>query len=114
MWGRDPILPEAGFDRLRRALLGSGFLQRAVPFAECVDNRFAKEPQLCLCDPAGNKTNANQPNGRTPFEKLALPSSLRGAHEPPCNVWISYGSILALAAVLNNGKKVPISVGQRY
>jgi NitT/TauT family transport system substrate-binding protein len=42
VWGRDPILPEAGFDRLRRALLGSGFLSRAVPFAECVDNRFAE------------------------------------------------------------------------
>jgi ABC-type nitrate/sulfonate/bicarbonate transport system substrate-binding protein len=43
VWGRDPILPEAGFDRLRRALLGSGFLQRAVPFAECIDNRLAEE-----------------------------------------------------------------------
>ncbi|HYU12160.1 MAG TPA: ABC transporter substrate-binding protein [Stellaceae bacterium] len=43
VWGRDPVLPEAGFDRLRRALLGSGFLSRAVPFAECVDNRFAEE-----------------------------------------------------------------------
>jgi NitT/TauT family transport system substrate-binding protein len=42
VWGRDPILPEAGFDRLRRALLGSGFLSRAVPFAECVDNRLAE------------------------------------------------------------------------
>ncbi|MBV9586228.1 MAG: hypothetical protein JO213_15230 [Alphaproteobacteria bacterium] len=43
MWGRDPVLPEAGFDRVRRALLGSGFLSREVPFAECVDNRLAKE-----------------------------------------------------------------------
>jgi NitT/TauT family transport system substrate-binding protein len=42
VWGRDPILPEAGFDRLRRALLGSGFLSRVVPFAECVDNRLAE------------------------------------------------------------------------
>lgn len=42
VWGSDPILPEAGFDRLRRALLGSGFLKRAVPFAECVDNRLAE------------------------------------------------------------------------
>jgi NitT/TauT family transport system substrate-binding protein len=41
-WGRDPVLPETGFDRLRRALLGSGFLSRAVPFAECVDNRLAE------------------------------------------------------------------------
>jgi NitT/TauT family transport system substrate-binding protein len=42
VWGRDPIVPEAGFDRLRRALLGSGFLSRTVPFAECVDNRLAE------------------------------------------------------------------------
>lgn len=41
-WGIDPVLPEEGFDRLRRALLGSGFLKRAVPFAECVDNRLAE------------------------------------------------------------------------
>jgi NitT/TauT family transport system substrate-binding protein len=43
VWGRDPALPEAGFGRLRRALLGSGFLSREVPFAECVDNRLAEE-----------------------------------------------------------------------
>ena len=41
VWGTDPVLPEEGFDRLRRALLGSGVLKRAVPFAECVDNRLA-------------------------------------------------------------------------
>jgi NitT/TauT family transport system substrate-binding protein len=43
VWGRDPVLPEEGFDRLRRALLGSGFLKRAVPSAECVDNRLAHD-----------------------------------------------------------------------
>jgi len=43
VWGSDPILGEEGFDRLRRALLGSGFLKRAVPSAECVDNRLAEE-----------------------------------------------------------------------
>ncbi len=43
VWGSDPVLPEDGFDRLRRALLGSGFLKRAVPSAECVDNRLAQE-----------------------------------------------------------------------
>ena len=42
VWGKDPVLPEDGFDRLRRALLGSGFLKRAVPLAECVDNRLAE------------------------------------------------------------------------
>jgi len=42
VWGTDPVLPEDGFNRLRRALIGSGFLKRAVPFAECVDNRLAE------------------------------------------------------------------------
>jgi NitT/TauT family transport system substrate-binding protein len=43
VWAGDPVLSEEGFDRLQRALLGCGFLQRPVPFAECVDNRLAKE-----------------------------------------------------------------------
>jgi NitT/TauT family transport system substrate-binding protein len=43
VWGTDPILPEEGFDRLRRALLASGFLARTVPFGDCVDNRLAEE-----------------------------------------------------------------------
>lgn len=43
VWGQDPVLPEQGFNRLRRALLGNGFLSREVPFAECVDNRLAEE-----------------------------------------------------------------------
>ena len=43
VWASDPVLSEDGFNRLQRALLGSGFLKRAVPFAECVDNRLAEE-----------------------------------------------------------------------
>ena len=42
VWGADPVLPEEGFDRLRRALLATGFLARTVPFADCVDNRLAE------------------------------------------------------------------------
>jgi hypothetical protein len=41
VWGGDPVLPEEGFDRLRRALLATGFLTRKVAFAECVDNALA-------------------------------------------------------------------------
>ena len=42
--GRRPAsCREDGFARLRRALLGSGFLKREVPFAECVDIRLAEE-----------------------------------------------------------------------
>src|SRR5207302_4586065 len=43
VWGINPVLPEEGFDRLRRALLGNGFLTREISFAECVDNRFAEK-----------------------------------------------------------------------
>jgi NitT/TauT family transport system substrate-binding protein len=43
VWGTDPILPEEGFDRLQRALVGSGFLALSVPFVDCVDNRLAEE-----------------------------------------------------------------------
>lgn len=42
VWGRDPVLPQEGFVRLHRGLLSSGFIRRAVAFAECVDNRLAE------------------------------------------------------------------------
>lgn len=43
VWAAAPLLPEEGFARLQRALLASGFLRRAVPFADCVDNTLAAE-----------------------------------------------------------------------
>ncbi len=43
VWGTNPILPEEGFDRLRAALLASGFLAHSVPFADCIDNSLAEE-----------------------------------------------------------------------
>jgi NitT/TauT family transport system substrate-binding protein len=43
VWASDPRLSQEGFEWLRRALLGSGFLRRAVPFAECVDEFLAQE-----------------------------------------------------------------------
>ncbi|HVH80972.1 MAG TPA: ABC transporter substrate-binding protein [Stellaceae bacterium] len=43
VWGTDPILPEEGFDQLRRALLSAGFLSHTVPFEDCVDSRLAEE-----------------------------------------------------------------------
>ncbi|MBV9828473.1 MAG: ABC transporter substrate-binding protein [Alphaproteobacteria bacterium] len=42
VWSTDPIVSEEGIARLRRALLGCGFLKRDVPFTECVDNTFAE------------------------------------------------------------------------
>lgn len=41
VWGRDPLLPEAGFARLHDALLGSGFIRAAIPYEACVDPRIA-------------------------------------------------------------------------
>jgi len=43
VWGRDPVLPEDGFDRLRRGLISSGFISRPVDYAVCVDNRLARQ-----------------------------------------------------------------------
>lgn len=41
VWAGDPRLSEAGFARLQRALIGSSFLKREVPFAACADNALA-------------------------------------------------------------------------
>lgn len=43
VWGRDPVLPEDGFDRLRRGLLSSGFIGQPPPYAACVDNTLAQK-----------------------------------------------------------------------
>ena len=41
IWGRNPILPRDGFDRLSAALLSGGLIGKPVPFEACVDMRFA-------------------------------------------------------------------------
>ncbi|HEV2300975.1 MAG TPA: ABC transporter substrate-binding protein [Stellaceae bacterium] len=41
VWGRDPVLPEKGFERLEQALLAAGFIGRNIGFAACVDNSIA-------------------------------------------------------------------------
>jgi NitT/TauT family transport system substrate-binding protein len=41
VWGRDPVLPEDGFDRLQRGLVSGGFIRRPPAYAACVDNRLA-------------------------------------------------------------------------
>jgi len=41
VWGRDPVLPKDGFDRLQQALLSGGFLRRPIPYEACVDNSLA-------------------------------------------------------------------------
>lgn len=41
VWGRNPHLPRAGFERLRDSLVSGGLIRTAPAFEECVDNRFA-------------------------------------------------------------------------
>ena len=38
IWGRDPVLPEDGFDCLRRSLISNGFIHGPVAYEACVDN----------------------------------------------------------------------------
>jgi NitT/TauT family transport system substrate-binding protein len=41
VWGTDPVLPEAGFARLHRAMLAGGFIAAPVDYKACVDNSLA-------------------------------------------------------------------------
>jgi NitT/TauT family transport system substrate-binding protein len=43
VWGRNPLLPRAGYDRLAAGLVSGGFVKAAVPFAQAVDNSLAEE-----------------------------------------------------------------------
>ena len=43
IWGRDPLLPRAGYDRLRSSLVSGGFVQPGTPFEQAVDNSLALE-----------------------------------------------------------------------
>ena len=50
IWGRDPILPRAGYDRLVAGLVSGGFV-RGTPFETAVDNSLAEE--ILAQDPPG-------------------------------------------------------------
>ena len=41
IWGRDPRLPRAGYERLKRALISGGLIRGAPDYADAVDNSFA-------------------------------------------------------------------------
>jgi NitT/TauT family transport system substrate-binding protein len=43
VWGRNPILPRAGYDRLAAGLVSGSFVKAAVPHAQAVDNSLAEE-----------------------------------------------------------------------
>jgi hypothetical protein len=43
IWGRNPILPRGGYDRLRSGLISARFVNQAAPFEQAVDNTLAEE-----------------------------------------------------------------------
>lgn len=43
IWGRNPILPRAGYDRLRAGLVSGRFVTSGAPFEVAVDNSLAAE-----------------------------------------------------------------------
>jgi NitT/TauT family transport system substrate-binding protein len=43
IWGRNPLLPRAGYERLRAGLISAGFVKQAAPFEQAVDNSLAEE-----------------------------------------------------------------------
>src|SRR5271166_4789600 len=43
IWGRNPILPRAGYDRLKAGLISGHFVKQGVPFEQAVDNSLAEE-----------------------------------------------------------------------
>ncbi len=42
IWGRDPILPREGYERLRASLVSGGFVDPGASFAQAVDNTLAE------------------------------------------------------------------------
>lgn len=43
IWGRNPIVPRAGYDRLKAGLVSGRFIEKGVPFGLAVDNSLAEE-----------------------------------------------------------------------
>jgi NitT/TauT family transport system substrate-binding protein len=41
IWGRNPVLPRGGYDRLKDGLISAGFA-KGVPFETAVDNSLAE------------------------------------------------------------------------
>jgi len=48
IWGRDPVLPRAGYDRLRSSLVSGGFVDPGTPFEVAVDNSLARTALAAL------------------------------------------------------------------
>lgn len=42
LWGRNPILPRGGFERLKVACLSGGLIERGADYADCIDTSLAR------------------------------------------------------------------------
>jgi NitT/TauT family transport system substrate-binding protein len=42
IWGHDPVLPRAGYDRLLASMISGGFVSPGTPFEQAVDNSLAR------------------------------------------------------------------------
>jgi NitT/TauT family transport system substrate-binding protein len=42
IWGQDPVLPRAGYDRLLAGMVSGGFVDPGTPFEQAVDNSLAE------------------------------------------------------------------------
>jgi NitT/TauT family transport system substrate-binding protein len=51
IWGRNPIMPRAGYDRLKAGLVSGSFVREGAPFESAVDNSLAEE--VVREDPSG-------------------------------------------------------------
>lgn len=43
VWSKDTLLSQEGFDRLKQALLGAGFIWKDIPYEQCVVTRLAEQ-----------------------------------------------------------------------
>jgi NitT/TauT family transport system substrate-binding protein len=43
VWGRNPIMPREGYERLRAGLVSGGFVKAGAPFEQAVDNSLAEK-----------------------------------------------------------------------
>jgi len=48
VWGRDPVLPRAGYDRLLAGLVSVGFVRPGTSFEQAVDNSLANAALAAL------------------------------------------------------------------
>lgn len=53
IWGRSPVLPREGYDRLRAGLVSGGFVSPGTPFETAVDNSLAEQVMAERLSPLG-------------------------------------------------------------